>query len=137
MVATVAFGMGIDKPDIRQVIHYGCPKSLESYYRESGRYGRDGIASVCCLYYTRSDFTKGKFYCGELQTAKQRKAVIESLMAAEHYCLLTTCRRKFLLEYFGENVSSDRCVKLREDLSNAASDLSSLFAKTRFGCQQS
>ncbi|KAK4274954.1 hypothetical protein QN277_018107 [Acacia crassicarpa] len=109
MVATVAFGMGIDKPDIRQVIHYGCPKSLESYYQESGRCGRDGIASVCCLYYTRSDFTKGKFYCGELQTAKQRKAVMESLIAAERYCLLTTCRRKFLLEYFGENVSSDRC----------------------------
>ncbi|XP_054819633.1 uncharacterized protein LOC129318729 isoform X1 [Prosopis cineraria] len=109
MVATVAFGMGIDKPDIRQVIHYGCPKSLESYYQESGRCGRDGIASVCCLYYTRSDFTKGNFYCGELQTEKQRKAVMESLMAAERYCLLTTCRRKFLLEYFGEKVSANRC----------------------------
>ncbi|KAF7816268.1 Werner syndrome ATP-dependent helicase isogeny [Senna tora] len=109
MVATVAFGMGIDKPDIRQVIHYGCPKSLESYYQESGRCGRDGIASVCRLYYTRSDFAKGNFYCGELQTEKQRRAVMESLIAAERYCLLTTCRRKFLLEYFGEKVSADRC----------------------------
>ncbi|KAJ7964352.1 ATP-dependent DNA helicase [Quillaja saponaria] len=109
MVATVAFGMGIDKPNIRQVIHYGCPKSLESYYQESGRCGRDGIASVCWLYYTRSDFAKGDFYCGESQNAKQRRAVLESLMAAQRYCLLTTCRRKFLLEHFGEKLSADRC----------------------------
>ncbi|KAK7387319.1 hypothetical protein VNO78_28037 [Psophocarpus tetragonolobus] len=109
MVATIAFGMGIDKPNIRQVIHYGCPKSLESYYQESGRCGRDGIASVCWLYYTRSDFAKGDFYCGDVKSEKQRKAVMESLLAAEHYCVLTTCRRKFLLEYFGEKFSADRC----------------------------
>ncbi|KAJ1422981.1 Winged helix-like DNA-binding domain superfamily [Sesbania bispinosa] len=109
MVATIAFGMGIDKPNIRQVIHYGCPKNLESYYQESGRCGRDGIASVCWLYYTRSDFAKGEFYFGDLKSENQKRAAMESLKAAERYCVLATCRRKLLLEYFGEKFSADRC----------------------------
>ncbi|XP_057483339.1 uncharacterized protein LOC130770070 isoform X2 [Actinidia eriantha] len=109
MVATIAFGMGIDKPNIRYVIHYGCPKSLESYYQESGRCGRDGIASMCWLYYTRSDFAKADFYCREASLENQRRAIKESLMAAQRYCMLTTCRRKFLLDYFGEKYTSDKC----------------------------
>ncbi|XP_034687948.1 probable ATP-dependent DNA helicase RecQ isoform X1 [Vitis riparia] len=108
MVATIAFGMGIDKPNIRHVIHYGCPKSLESYYQESGRCGRDGIASVCWLYYNRGDFMKADFYCGEAK-GNQRRAIMDSLVAAQNYCLQTTCRRKFLLEYFGEKFESDKC----------------------------
>ncbi|KAL2943318.1 ATP-dependent DNA helicase RecQ [Bienertia sinuspersici] len=115
MVATVAFGMGIDKPNIRQVIHYGCPKSLETYYQESGRCGRDGIASICWLYYTRSDFAKSDFYCSGFQTEKQRKAVLDSLMEAQKYCLLTTCRRKFLLEHFGEKVPAENCGNASDD----------------------
>ncbi|KAL3828994.1 hypothetical protein ACJIZ3_017796 [Penstemon smallii] len=109
MVATIAFGMGIDKPNVRYVIHYGCPKSLESYYQESGRCGRDGIPSFCQLYYTRSDFAKADFYCADARTPDQRKAIMESFMAAQRYCTLSTCRRKFLLEYFGEKCSYDKC----------------------------
>ncbi|KEH34543.1 putative DNA helicase [Medicago truncatula] len=109
MVATIAFGMGIDKPNIRKVIHYGCPKNLESYYQESGRCGRDGIASVCWLYYTRSDFAKGDFYAADLKSENQKRAVMESLLAAQQYCLSATCRRKFLLEHFGEKISAERC----------------------------
>ncbi|KAF6142997.1 hypothetical protein GIB67_041065 [Kingdonia uniflora] len=109
MVATIAFGMGVDKPNIRRVIHYGCPKSLESYYQGSGRCGRDGLASICLLYYSRSDFTKAGFYCEESHTEKQRTAIMESLMAAQQYSSLTTCRRKFLLEYFGEEFTPSNC----------------------------
>ncbi|XP_052181921.1 uncharacterized protein LOC127794709 isoform X2 [Diospyros lotus] len=109
MVATIAFGMGIDKPNIRYVIHYGCPKSLESYYQESGRCGRDGIASTCWLYYTRADFAKADFYCREAKSENQRTAIMESFMAARSYCMLTTCRRKYLLDYFGEKYASDNC----------------------------
>ncbi|RAL42287.1 hypothetical protein DM860_012070 [Cuscuta australis] len=109
MVATVAFGMGIDKPNVRNVIHYGCPKSLESYYQESGRCGRDGIPSICWLYYTRSDFAKADYYCREASSADQRSAIMESFIAAQHYCLSTTCRRKHLLEYFGETCAYDDC----------------------------
>uniref|UniRef100_A0ACD5Y541 Uncharacterized protein n=2 Tax=Avena sativa TaxID=4498 RepID=A0ACD5Y541_AVESA len=124
MVATIAFGMGIDKPDIRSVIHYGCPKSLESYYQESGRCGRDGLPSVCWLYYQRSDFGKADFYCSEATNATQRNAIIDSFMAAQKYCLLGTCRRKSLLQYFGEECAThcgncDNCksTKTERDLS--------------------
>ncbi|XP_066391510.1 uncharacterized protein [Miscanthus floridulus] len=127
MVATIAFGMGIDKPDVRCVIHYGCPKSLESYYQESGRCGRDGLPSVCWLYYQRSDFTKADFYCSEAKNGTQRKAIMDSFMAAQKYCLLATCRRRFLLQYFGEECNTDcgncdncTAVKNERDLSKEA-----------------
>ncbi|XP_060216950.1 uncharacterized protein LOC132644378 isoform X2 [Lycium barbarum] len=115
MVATVAFGMGIDKPNIRYVIHYGCPKSLESYYQESGRCGRDGVPSVCWLYYARSDFAKADFYSAEARSAVQRKAILEAFSAAQHYCMLSTCRRKYLLDYFADEYAYGDCDYLVEN----------------------
>ncbi|EFJ31593.1 hypothetical protein SELMODRAFT_408296 [Selaginella moellendorffii] len=109
VVATVAFGMGIDKPDIRRVIHYGCPKSLESYYQESGRCGRDGLPSACWLYFTRADFTRAEYYTSEVRTQERKKAVADAFAASQGYCTTTTCRRKFILQYFGEFTKNDNC----------------------------
>lgn len=133
MVATIAFGMGIDKPDVRCVIHFGCPKSLEGYYQESGRCGRDGLPSSCILYYSRADFKKADFYCSEISTVciyvllftigqytkwfnhivnfeqeSQKVAIMKSFLAGQKYCGLVTCRRQELLTYFGQH-SSKRC----------------------------
>eukprot|EP00850_Spirogloea_muscicola_P014425 SM000103S09517 [mRNA] locus=s103:499035:503353:+ [translate_table: standard] len=109
VVATVAFGMGIDKPDIRRVVHYGCPKSLEAYYQESGRAGRDGLPSTCLLYFTRADFAKADFYVAGVQSAHRKRAVLQAYMAAQHYCNSSYCRRAQLLQYFGEVPSWQNC----------------------------
>lgn len=98
IVATVAFGMGIDKPDIRRVIHYGCPKSLEAYYQESGRAGRDGSEAECVLYYRRGDFTRMNFYADSAGSAERAQAVKEAFAAAQRYCTTGACRRNTILK---------------------------------------
>lgn len=102
MVATIAFGMGINKSDVRCVIHYGCAKSLEGYYQEIGRAGRDGAKSWCYLFYGQVDFKKQEILISRCDDAKYRQTLIEMLARMRSYVNTTECRRQVLLEYFDE-----------------------------------
>ncbi len=109
IVATIAFGMGIDKPDVRLVAHYSYPKSLEGYYQEIGRAGRDGLKSDCVLFYTYADTRKHEFFINQIEDTLLRERATEKLNEVLMYAELSTCRKKYLLRYFGEEMKSDNC----------------------------
>jgi len=117
VVATIAFGMGIDKPDIRFVIHYDLPKSIENYYQETGRAGRDGMGGDCVCFYNYKDVSKLEHLLKDKPVSERQRGMqlIDETVA---YIESSICRRKFILHYFGENYDDDKCTNLCDNCKN-------------------
>jgi len=109
IVATIAFGMGIDKPDVRYVIHCDMPKSIEGYYQETGRAGRDGLKSDCILFFSYGDKIKHEYFIKQIENEQYRQIAYKKMWDILDLCTSKKCRRKYLLNYFGEKYDIHTC----------------------------